>query len=237
MSKTKKVLVFTNRDTWKRNINSNPDLRTTNWNNNYPDPTHCIKECDFSKSETDLEDVIPDDANNYANKDGIYLIFDSIDDNNFNQLKKMCANNELYVLTHSSGRTVTQDDFSAATTALILPGTHNNEPEDHYYPIFKILKDTEGDKLNRIINEVFKTQLELETVLLFLHGCLGDSRNNDFDKSYQKLHSIPSIQGSVTDFYNKYFAADSYNGQKGGSKTADLAALRDELLKYVSTQA
>ena len=236
MCKTRKVLIFTNLSSWSDCISNR--IRITNWCSNYPnDDNNPVYQCADANGTLCWNQVILGNITAAeTNRDGVYLVFDNINDKNFQQLIKMCAGNELYVLTHSQGRS--QDGlgvFNQWANTLILPGTHSSYPAQHYYTVFKILHDTENDKLNRIINEVFKPQLDLETVLRFLHGCLGDSRSTGLDDSYQALSTIPSIGKSVTDFYNTYFNSDTYNGHN--DKIEKLAKLRDKLLEHVLTGA
>lgn len=237
MSKSKKVLVFTDPDTWIRNISKK--IIKSSWKDSYPDSGIPIRECIFQNNETVLQEVDLKHPEENASKEGVYLVYDEIDDAEFESLRKMCEDNELYVLTHSRGRDKANVEAylkEKISDVHLFEGTHDNESAHHYYLVFKILTDNNDDKLNRIINEVFKPQSVLETVLLFLHGCLGGEKNIELDSAKATLCSIGEIEGVVEDFYENYFEPEG-NEQNVNNKFSDLIKLREELLNYVSNLA
>lgn len=237
MSKTK-VLVFTQFEKWDNNIDRalHQRVEDTNWDEKYPDIDKTIPieiliaKCGFSK-DSKKAFLEPIDLNELSNEAGVFLVYDSMDENSFKILEQQCSDHEVYVLTHSTG-TCQQNRFGTwQKKPSVLSGTHDNEKEHRYYPLFDILTDDKDEKLNRIIDTIFKPYNKLETILQFLHGCLVQNNDDDsFLAAYNKLFDDNNIKDVVKDFYENIDSNQSKN------YIVTLAGLRDNLLEFALTK-
>jgi hypothetical protein len=230
MSKTK-VLVFTCYDKWSVNLPNS--VKIPEWADSYPDDSrHPIKECVFnpeSPTPNTLEDI---DVDCLGDKTGVFLVFDDINPKGdvFKKLKQ-CDGQDLFILAHTSGKCKTE--CFVGWEAFVLEGSHQPDAKFHYTPLFEILTDNEGNKLNRIIDKVFKPYNKLEIVLQFLHGCMTPNNDDDtFKSARDRLLAEKSIENDVRRFYEDNYAKQ----QKSDSDYQEaLSRLRDTLLNYALT--
>jgi len=191
-----KVLVFT---TWDKFVNFDRRLRARvpQWNENYPDNNRPLVWCDTSNSPTCIQAVSD------LSKEGVYLIFQSIDPEVFNTLLQPYANDQFYVLIHHNGMGF--GGFSRWPNCFVLRGQHTNNPCDLYRPLFEILINDISDKLEHIIKEVFLPGMKEEFVVNFVKGC-DSPQNTDpkLEKAYEFLCSIDEYKEHVVKFYEKY---------------------------------
>jgi hypothetical protein len=231
MNKTK-VLVFTCYDKWSINIPGSVKKPVPEWNDLYPDKEHPIKECVFNPecpTPNTLEDVVVDSL---VDKTGVFLVYDDINPKGplFKKLKQ-CDGQDLYILAHTTGKC--KPECFAGWDAFVLEGSHQPDSKLHYTPLFAILTDNVGNKLNRIIDTVFKPYNKLEVVLQFLHGCLVPNNDDDsFESAYIKLLANNDIKADVEDFYVNTYSKQQKNDS---DYQKALSQLRDTLLNYALT--
>lgn len=219
MNKTNvKVLVFTNLDKWgnmSEEILNRIDY-TDEWEQSYPrENGPAISEVKFINNQAQLSPV---DINSIADKDGIFLVYDNITQSDFNILQNQCLGDTLYILAHANGN-YPKACFSSWKCKGIKEGSHIPQPGNVYLTFFDILTDSQGDKMNRIINQVFRPLLD--AALGLLHHCLADP---GFDLSTSPLANTFPKNSAAEKALNNY---KSYG---------DLVALRDELLNYALAQ-
>lgn len=234
MNKTK-VLVFTKIGGWDNMfLTIRKRVNKKEWAASYPSQNSGIVRFESIDNKAKL---VPVDLNQQSiiGEDGIFLVYDELYEvkpTEFESLKEQCSGDTIYILAHKNGKYPTEK-FANWGCKGYKEESHLPDPGNSYSKFFDILTDSEGKKRNRIINQVFQPVLEL--VLRFLHGCLGDARNPEFDKAYKELCSIEDVNGCVTEFYEKYFSENRYI-RNDNNKIEDLTKVRDQLLEYVSTQ-
>lgn len=222
MDKTK-VLVFTQLEKW----NNLDDIILTrvelaDWDDKYPNEFTTIVKFGFSKDTGAYLDKI--DLNCISNEEGVFLVYDEIGEDSFKILKEQCNDDKIFVLTHTTG-TCQQNSFNDwSMNPFVLSGSHTNDKADFYNPLFDILTDKDGDKMERILNTIFMPQSNLETVLRFLHLCLDPNQGAEFTK----LKS--DILEKLPDKSEAKKALTSY------PKKTSLEELRDQLLDFALNQ-
>lgn len=208
-----KVLVFTNAEKWE-NLQDVPDR--VNWDN-FPEDNQPVMECVVnSNNEVELCPVteLADAA--------IYLVYDDI---NMKQLKPLldnCTQDKLYVLIHNHGHQM--EDFGPWLQQCMIKikrGKHENFPKDLYLPAFEIITDSEGNKLERIIDKVFTPQKE--AVLELMNECLVPQKKLESIRAYQMLCE-DGFKSVLEVFRKKYESCRSYDEYK-----QDLVDLRKKL--------
>jgi len=102
----------------------------------------------------------------------------------WNTFLKTRKDENLYILHHTSGFVPAEKE----DWIIQIKGKHTGHETDKYLPAITILSDNDPNKKERIIKEVFKSNLE--TVLVFLHGCL-EKKPEDAD--YEKLKAALEI--------------------------------------------
>ena len=223
MNKTNvKVLVFTNLDKWgnmSEEILNRID-NTEEWEQSYPgEKGPAISEVKFINNQTQLSPV---DINSIADKNVIFLVYDRITQSDFNILQNQCLGDTLYILAHTNGN-YPKASFSSWKYKGIKEGSHISQPGNVYLTFFDILTDSDDDKMNRIINQVFRPLLD--AALGLLHLCMAD---RTFDPSTSPLaNSFPKNSAAEK-------ALNTYNKSK--KSDGDLEVLRDELLDYAIAQ-
>lgn len=226
MNKTK-VFVFTQKGKWN-NIDDEilKRVNPADWDDKYPNEDNPVVKCVFS-DKAYLEPVALDKL---SEEEGVFLVYDSINSQDFQTLEQQCRGDKVYVLTHSTGNCKQSAFINWQPKPVVLSGMHTNSSEDHYYPLFDILTDNEGNKPNRIIDTVFKPYNKLDTILQFLHGCLVPNNDDDsFVSAYKKLRGDNDIKSVVEDFYVNIYSKQ----QKSDSDYQKaLSRFRDRLLDY-----
>lgn len=206
-----KVLVFTSEEKWG-NLQDNIQERVS-WDI-YPNEKQPITECVVNSNKK--VELCPVKELAHA---GIYLVYDSI---NMLQLKPLldnCPNDNIYILIHNLGRK--EEDFAPwKDHCYILKGKHENYAEELYLPVFEIITDDEGDKLQRIVKSIFMPIEEAVTELL--HECHVPQKNLAESNSYRILYRKEEFKKDLDEFKKKYEASDSFDEYK-----EDLGKLRD----------
>lgn len=217
-----KILVFTRFEQWN-NFDILPGrVEEANWDDNYPDKDNniLIVKCVFLEDSKKVF-LVPIDLNKFSNEEGVFLVYDSMDQNSFKTLEKQCEGDVVYVLTHSSG--IWKQNGFSNWKVCPLSGTHNNRNEDVYYPLFDILTDDKGDKMNRIVNTIFKPRILKDTFYHFMLGC-GVPKNQDpqLQQAYQSLLEIDELKDEVEKFYDHYKDCDREEDYKKAFRELDV---------------
>ena len=147
----KKVLLLTNFGSWYNVIPSSIQNKV-DWNEKtYPNKYNPIVKCVTNHGCSTM--LLPVDS---LSAEGIYLVFDDISHTELDTLLHECEEKHdlIFVLFHNGGSYKHQGAFSEWKHLFPIKGMHE-EDEYSYVPTFKILTDSENDKLNRIVNLVF----------------------------------------------------------------------------------
>lgn len=217
------VLIFTNFDSW-RPIHPSPST-FNDWSDNYPDELSPIKKCVFHKDgPATLETATS------CEEDGVYLVYDKIDDSSFADLKKLTLEKESFVLVHYNGA-YHEEDIPTQGKRTTKYGLHNDDVQWSYYPIFEILTDGKGNEQERIVT-LFNPPLE--AVLRFLNECLKPGNTNPLlEELYQKILSDAkkeeNVCKAVTEFYKKYKEKKELEDYED-----DLTQIRDILIGFAT---
>lgn len=158
---------------------------------------------------------------------GVYLVYDSIDDNRLNQLFNDCQNDHLYILIHTNGHQYEKFD-QWKNQCTIKRGKHENDREELYYSVFEIITDSSGDKVGRIIKAVFLTYEE--AVLELLNECRFPKINLDDSYAYITVSQKEEVKKELEKFKWVYESRDSYDEYQ-----EDLEQLRKVLVSHFSS--
>lgn len=147
-----KVVLLTNFDSWYMGIPSEIKERV-DWNEeSYPNEDNPLAKCVIDKDERIILQPVAD-----LSAEGCYLVFDEISPSSlkalFNDSEK--KKDQTFVLFHSHGCYNKQNKFNRWKHIFPYGGMHMDEWGNFYKPVFDILTDLEGDKLNRIVNSIF----------------------------------------------------------------------------------
>lgn len=228
MNKTK-VLVFTNVKRWD---SFSRVLRLTlvgvdpNWKSNYPGENNVeISKFEFINNKAQLTAV--DFVNNpITDEEGIFLVYDQLNQSKFNMLKTQCNNVNLFVMAHTNG-SYPQSAFTNWNCQSVKEGSHVLD-DAHYPYIYRILTDANGDKMNRIIKKVFKPSLEI--VLRYLHNCLTPPSDvTVMTNQYTIILNNLPINSNVRATMQNCVPSQQLS-------YAQISTLRDQLLDYALAQ-
>ena len=213
-----KVLVFTNKDSWggiSRSIRNR-----VKWNDSYPDGNMSVRYVDYQNGESTLKGV------SELSEEGVYLVYDKIDRQLLKQLLDGCEHDSLYVLIHSNGdynKKEVFDPWQNVCHIEIKEGLHVFSSAKYYTPLFDILTDAEGNKLERSIKRIFMPLKE--AALELLNECLVPKRNLDESNAYGILYQKEELRKELDEFRKKYDASSNLKDYE-----ADLERLRDLVL-------
>lgn len=215
-----KILVFTNAERWNQ-LRAEFDVDDTLWNAHYNTiDKNIVLKYGIEKGQAVLQEI-PDFA---ILDEGIYLVYDQIEETKLKLLLNNCANDSLFVLLHNRG--AKRNSFSEGN--MVLKGNHDTEDAHYYYPLFNLLTsisagDTVANKTNHIIKSIFMPLKE--AALELLNECLVPKRNLDESNAYGILYQKEELKKELDEFRKKYDASSSLNDYK-----ADLERLRDLVL-------
>lgn len=177
-----KILIFTNESSWRCISDGIRDR--VEWNP-YPNENYPVMEC----------------------TPGVYLVYDSIDDTGLKHLFEDCSNDYYYILIHTRGRQ--QEDFILwQDRCFIMRGKHDNNVKYYYNPVFDIITDVEGNKIERIVNTIFMPFEQAFSDLL--HECLVPHKKLDDSNAYSILSQKEEIRGVLEEFKEKYEASENF---------------------------
>lgn len=233
----KRVLIFTDIDSWDLIDLGEYNAVKEQWNVFYPNDSRPIVKCLFDKhGPAELEEV------NDCEQEGVYLVYDEISKSLFNTLMNQCSENDTMLLVHEHGDW-TQVKIPQQLKGNCRSGRHeNSEPEKFLYnPVFSILADNEGDKFARVIkilNPTEKDQLQ-NTILAFLMGCMIPYNEDPvFIEAKDKLISNPKCGSMVDNFYENQYPNSTKSGEEPPRSVIDyyeaLTSVRDSLMEIIA---
>lgn len=192
-----KVLVFTNVERWY-DLDSEFDVDNALWNAKY----------DAIEEELVLKYGIKDGIAVLTElpmisfeEEGVYFVYDRIDETKLKQLLSQCANDEVFALIHNTG--VKKNSFG--DDVIVLQGNHDSEPEHRYIRLFNLLTKVEEDdtiatKVNRVIDEIF---LE-EVISKFVGEFYEPNKNMGQSARYRILSKMDKYKEALEAFRKKY---------------------------------
>ena len=192
-----KILVFTNAPRWSE-LKSQFDVDEALWNAQY----NTIAEKLVLKYNIDNGTAVLENLPELSiNEEGIYFVYDQIDEPRLSHLLEQCLNDEVFALVHTSG----VQKSNLGQDVIVLRGNHDTEDENYFYPLFDILTtievgDTVTTKMNRIIDSVFLDEVKSRFVKEFStpNKIIGQS------VTYRILHQIDRFKKPIEDFRKKY---------------------------------
>ena len=197
------VLIFTSFASW-RGIGPRIRDRVPSWDlSYYPNSDYPVKKCEFLPNEpAELKDPDEDLA---CLTDGVYLVYDKIDNPRFSKLLDLTEKNESYVLVHRHGNHH-ENDIPSMGKRITVSGIHTSGIKYFYTPVFNILTDGNGNEQERIV-ALFNPPLE--AVLRFLNECQKPGNTNpQLEESFNKIlldaDKNEEVREAVTAFYEKY---------------------------------
>lgn len=214
-----KILVFTNAYRWNEMCDCF-NVDETRWNAVFQNiENDKIYKCCLDANYTNILEPLSEIS---ISEEGIYLVYDNIDNDLIKSLLNQCTKDNVYVLVHTHGVNINQikeADFSGR--CMVLQGMH--DPTSYYYNVFDILTDNIPDKTCRIISTVFKPIEQAKRS--FLYGCITPkNESKEFIKAYEILHSC--LGKEVEDFMTFYMQCNSLSEYKN-----ELKKLRDKIEK------
>ena len=192
-----KILVFTNKTSWRGMSDS---IRNkVDWDKSYPKEISPLALCVAEQSGKMTLQLVDN-----ISEDGVYLVYDAIDNDKLASILNKCHSDFYYILIHRRPNVSVLSDWNKQS--VIISGMHENKDEEKYYPLFKILTDDESDKTNRIIKKVF-----METIISnFTDGCRYPKNNsNQFLLAYNILRNNTCLKNDIDDFLSLYNKSDS----------------------------
>lgn len=184
------------------------------WNNSYPKPARPIVRFESINNQVRLIPVILSQQP-ITEEEGAFLVYDELYKENqkeFELLQKQCSGDTLYILAHKNGVYPTEK-FANWGCKGYKEESHMPDSSNAYSKFFDILTDSDDDKMNRIINQVFRPLLD--AALGLLHLCMADS---NFDPNTSDLaKSFPKNSAAEK-------ALNTYKSER------DLEVLRNQLL-------
>ncbi len=199
-----KVLVFTNKDSWgciSRGIRNR-----VKWAS-FPDVSNPVWYVDYQNGEVLLKEVTD------LSEEGVYLVYDTIDLQQLKQLFDKYPQDHLYVLIHSKGRKKADLEPWKETYCLeIREGLHVFSSAKFYTPLFDIVTDADGNKLERIIKRIFMPIKE--AALELLSECLEPKINLEESNAYLTLCQKEELKPELEAFKKKYDASENYSDYK-----------------------
>lgn len=218
----KKVVLLTNFDSWYMGMPFEIRKRV-NWNeDSYPNEKNPIAKCVTNKDDRIILQPVAD-----LSAEGCYLMFDEISSSSLKILLDDCEKqkDQTFILFHSQGFHNTQNKFNRWNYLFPYGGMHEEGWSNLYQPIFDILTDSEGDKLNRIVNSVFMPLVVHD----FTKKCLVPNIKNELINlpSYHILYER-GFKNELETFLRKYESCQS------SSEYAEEWDRLNDLLKGVS---
>ena len=160
--------------------------------------------------------------------EGLYLIYDKIDERALELLSDQCKDDDVYALVHTYP--VWKDRIrEIAGNERFREGNHIPGNQYYYYPVFECLTDSGTDKIERIRDLLRLSEAERvrRAIQKFIIGC--NTPYNDaplFLQVYEELRSIDAFKKKVEGFYkDKYPNKD----KKGETPTRNLLDYSAEL--------
>lgn len=192
-----KILVFTNPIRWNQ-LKNEFDVDKTLWNAQY---NTIVEKLVLKYDIVDGKAVLKNLPELSVKEEGIYFVYDQIDEAHLKNILGQCVNDEVFVLVHTSGVKMN----SLGHNIIAIQGNHDTEDEHYYYPLFDILTtiekgDTVSTKVKRVIDSLFLTETSLKFVKEF------SVPNNKMDQSttYRILQQVDRYKKPLEDFRKQY---------------------------------
>ena len=215
-----KVLVFTNAQRWNQ-LKAEFDVDDVLWNARY---NTIADKLVLKYSIVNGTAVLQETPELNADQEGVYFVFDKINERELKQILVQCNNDDVFVLLHSDG--VTGNVFGP--NVQVRYGNHDTEDRHYYYPLFELLTrveagDSEADKIIYIIKKIF--QPIKEAALELLSECLVPKSELEESDAYFTLCQKEEFKPELEAFKKKYDASENYSDYK-----EDLERLRNILI-------
>ena len=192
-----KILVFTNPIRWNQ-LKHEFEVDKTLWNAQY---NTIVEKLVLKYDIVDGKAVLKNLPELSVKEEGIYFVYDQIDEAHLKNILGQCVNDEVFVLVHTSGVKMN----SLGHNIIAIQGNHDTEDEHYYYPLFDILTtiekgDTVSTKVKRVIDSLFLTETSLKFVKEF------SVPNNKMDQSttYRILQQVDRYKKPLEDFRKQY---------------------------------
>lgn len=201
-----KVLVFTNAYRWNELSSCFEGIDEFLWDKPFQDIENSkLFKCGVNENNT----AILQTTNDYLIPDeGVYLVYDSIDNDLLGNIISQCKDDNLFILVHTRGISKEQID-SFGVNCIKQQGMHDST--SYYYDVFEILTDKKPDKTSRIIKVVFMDTVKKN----FLSGCSIPHNNNDqFRLAYNILRKQPGLENDMEEFMSVYEQCDNWSAYR-----------------------
>lgn len=199
------VLIFTNPKSWNEIDYDEYAHVKQAWKGLIPNDSRKVVECvlregDSAKLEN-MEDRPPHD-------DGIYLVYDKMDQSSFDKLMEKCPVTDTIILVHTKGKW-TIDTMPSCRLPNCKKGLHENYDDRYLYrPIYLILADNKGNKMQRVLDvlgwdpkAVWKAAAQV-----FMSGCMYPYNDDPgFLAAKDSLIANPALRELVLKFYEEIY--------------------------------
>ena len=192
-----KVLVFTNPQRWNQ-LKAQFDVDNSLWNARYKTIAEKLVLKYGIKDGTAALEEMPKLA---IEEEGIYFVYDKIEETKLKQLLGQCADDEVFALIHTSG--IRKSGFGDGV--IVLQGNHDTEDDHYFYPLFVLLTSVEEDdaittKVNHIIDELFLG----EVIDKFVSEFNEPNKNIGQSSRYRILSKMDKYKDALEVFRKKY---------------------------------
>lgn len=191
-----KILVFTNRESWRGISDSIRDK--VEWDSSYPNYKNILVKCDFSTTPPILSSI------QSVIDEGVYLLFDKITMEEFDRIcKGLYQDDEVMFLYHTGdtfGNGVKEFPRYIREKYYVLQGKHENYSQYYYHPLFEILSDNKDSKTIRILNCLIKQEEDKMLSEIIGKKC-PIILDKDCTKTTRKLNRCLIIQSSHEFFH------------------------------------
>lgn len=205
----KRVLIFTDVDSWDPiDLGDYSDVKDL-WDPMYPDDLRKVVMFDLSgtgpASLVSVDDCL---------QEGVYLMYDEMDEVSFHNLTDSCTGEDTFVLVHTSGLWI-KETIPAHLQKNCLEGKHINRDDSFLYcPVFRKLADESGNKMERVLDFLVREQLR-KACHLFLSGCMKPyNGDKDFLAAKDRLVADPRFGTLVHDFYENVYPNVTKAGER-----------------------
>ncbi len=227
-----RVFVFTNWDSFSRlGLKNNP------WNAEvFPNMNHPYCQIFFSEEKTaELVSVSLSDLE----KDGAYLVYDSIDGAAIKTLAGACRAGEVFILTHTTNKKSIVPAFcrQALTnpSVYVREGVHE-QYDKYYYHVFDALTGLSDGRFDKVLSLLRPfAAVELQNVALrFFNGCMQpQNRDRGFFTAYEGLLEDEEIKQKIQSFYKDYYKGktrvEDYQEELGKVSEEVMSIIQDRI--------
>lgn len=191
----KRILVFTNYD---KAVSLNKRA-TRKLGEYFPD-----KNSPITFVSESVDEIVYKHSDSFQ-EEGIYLIFDRINDSMFDELLLLCSGKETYALTHDLPERK-EELKSLIGQERIREGHHTPGVDNYYSSVFEIITDDKGDKTKRLADLLKQSNVERirDAIHVFYDGCWNKKVDTEeFRKACQYLLSFDDIKSGVKEYLEK----------------------------------